>query len=157
MNPSSSSETPQPAPQPANWTRLVAFVAAFVGLACCGVLLPCTVKVRESEGWVRSAVSLNQIGKALLAYHDAYGRFPPAVVTDKDGRPLYSWRVALLPFLDHDHLYKQLDLKQPWDSPHNKPLLAKTPKCYLPALGGGPDGPGLTRYQVFVGPGTAFE
>jgi hypothetical protein len=99
---------------------------------------------------------LKYIGQALLDYHESFGRLPPAVVTDKNGKPLYSWRVALLPFLEQGSLYNQFKLDEPWDSPHNKPLLAKTPRCYLPALGSN-DAPGLTRYQVFVGPGTAFE
>lgn len=67
-----------------------------------------------------------------------------------------SWRVLLLPYLEEDNLYKQFHLEEPWDSPHNKPLSEKTPRCYVPALGGN-DPPGLTRYQGFVGPGTAFE
>src|SRR4051812_3210305 len=125
MTSSTSSGTPQPPSPPATWTRLAAVVAAFLGLACCGVLLPCSVTVRESEGWVRSAVSLRQLGLALHSYHDVHGRFPPAVVSGKDGRPLYSWRVALLPYLEHDRLYNQLKLDQPWDGPHNKPLLAE--------------------------------
>jgi hypothetical protein len=61
-----------------------------------------------------------------------------------------------LPFLEEDALYKRFNLDEPWDGPHNQALLAQTPRCYSPA-GGGPDAPGLTRYQVFVGPGTAFE
>jgi hypothetical protein len=93
---------------------------------------------------------------ALRSYHEVNGKLPPAVVSRKDGQPLYSWRVLLLPYLDQDSLYKQFKLDEPWDSPHNKPLSGETPRCYVPA-GGGMDGPGLTRYQVFVGPGTAFE
>jgi hypothetical protein len=64
--------------------------------------------------------------------------------------------VLLLPYLEGDRLYQQFHLDEPWDSPHNKKLLDRTPRCYEPALGGN-DQPGLTRYQVFVGPGTAFE
>src|SRR5439155_2700380 len=53
-------------------------------------------------------------------------------------------------------LYRQFKLDEPWDGPHNKVLLEKMPRSYKPALGGN-DAPGLTRYQVFTGPGTAFE
>jgi hypothetical protein len=105
---------------------------------------------------VRSAVSLKQIGLAFHAYHDVNGKLPPAVVSGKDGRPLYSWRVLLLPYLEEDTLYRQSHLDEPWDSPHNKQTLAETPRRCRPALGGG-EPPGLTRYQVLIGPGTAFE
>ena len=149
MTPSSRSGKPRS-------KKRLAWVAGVVGLACCALLLPCTWKVRESEGWTRSAYSLKNIGEALRGYQSVYGRLPPAVITGKDGKPLYSWRVELLPFLEQDHLYNQIRKDEPWDSLHNKPLLEKTPRCYRPLLGGY-DNPGLTHYQVFVGPGTAFE
>ncbi len=123
-------------------------------LLCCP-LLPCANVVRNGEGWARSANSLRQINWALHAYHDAYGSLPPAVVCGKDGRPLYSWRVVILPFLEEEFLFDALHLDEPWDSPHNKPLLEEGPKVYSAYIGSDP--PGLTRYQVFVGPGTAFE
>jgi hypothetical protein len=135
---------------------LIAAVCLAICLAGCLFALPGVQKVRNGEGWVRSAVSLRYIGVAVENYHETFGHLPPAVVTTKEGRPLYSWRVALLPFLEEDHLYRRFKLDEPWDSPHNKPLVARTPRCYVPALGGD-DPPGLTRYQVFVGPGTAFE
>jgi hypothetical protein len=112
--------------------------------------------VRDGEGWAESAASLKQIGQALLSYHEANGKLPPTVARDQDGRPLYSWRVLLLPYLEEGPLYNRFKLDEPWDGPHNKALLEKTPRCYQRMLGGD-DAPGLTRYQVFVGPGTAFE
>jgi hypothetical protein len=133
----------------------ISVVAGLLFLGCCA-LLPCASKVRDGEGWVRSAVSVQRTGEALRRHHEVYGHLPPAVVTGKDGKPLYSWRVALLPFLEEDALYKQFHLDEPWDSRHNKPLLEQMPRCYQPALGGD-DPPGRTRYQVFVGPGAAFE
>jgi hypothetical protein len=124
----------------------------------CLVALPCVpvVKIRDGEGWVYSASYLKQIGWALPHYHESYGKLPPAVVTDKQGRPLYSWRVPLLPFLEQPTLYNEFKLDEPWDGPHNKALLAKMPACYMPAWKD--VGPSYaTPYQVFVGPGTAFE
>jgi hypothetical protein len=132
------------------------WVALIIVLLACGLLLPCSQEVRDDPGWVRSAVSLHKIGLALRAYHENNGRLPPAVVHDGDGRPLYSWRALLLPYLEEDALYQQFKLDQPWDSHHNRRLLEPTPRSYVPALGG-KDGPGLTRYQVLVGRGTAFE
>jgi hypothetical protein len=113
-------------------------------------------KVRDDEGWVRSASSLERIGGALQVYQEVNGHLPPAVVRDKAGRPLYSWRVLLLPYLEGDRLYKEFNTDEPWDSDHNKKLLGETPRSYMPH-GGGMDAPGLTHYQVFIGPGTPFE
>jgi hypothetical protein len=131
-------------------------ILAVFGVCFCLLLVPCVQKVPDGEGWVRSRASLRGVTYALLAYHDIYKRLPPAAVTDKKGRPLYSWRVLLLPYLEEKGLYQQFQLDEPWDSPHNKKLVEKTPRCYQPFLGG-EEGPGLTRYQVCVGPGTAFE
>src|SRR6185437_7251534 len=74
--------------------------------------------------------------------------------------PLLSWRVAILPYLGEDVLFKRFRLDEPWDSPHNKALLPLMPRVYgLPsAKPGDPSlAAGMTHYQVFVGPGTAFE
>jgi hypothetical protein len=96
------------------------------------------------------------IGLALRSYQDENGHLPPAVVRNKEGRPLYSWRVLLLPYLDEDRVYKEFHLDEAWDSEHNKQFLEKSPQSYVPALGGN-DAPGLTRYQVFIGRSTPFE
>src|SRR5262249_36159250 len=115
-------------------------------------------RARVAEGWVHSQGSLRQIGLALIQYHDTFHRLPPAVVTARDGRPLYSWRVLLLPFLEEKGLYDRFNLEEPWDSPPNRPLADVLPQCYAPRLIGAPRfEPGRTHYQVLVGPGTAFE
>lgn len=86
------------------------------------------------------------------------GMPPPEVPTWRrfGGNALLSWRVALLPFLGEDGLYKLFKLNEPWDSPQNKKLLARMPRVFVP--------PGVktreaytTFYQVFVGPHAAFE
>jgi hypothetical protein len=96
--------------------------------------------------------NLKQLALAMHLYQDTYGRLPPAVICDRTGKPLYSWRVALLPFLEQDRLYKQFKLDEPWDSPNNKPLLQQMPKVFATPNAGGTK----TCYQVFVGPGTPW-
>lgn len=132
------------------------FLTAVLCLAGCVAFFPCLQKVRDGEGWQYSAANLKQIGMALHSYHEVYGRLPPAMKLGKDGEPLYSWRVLLLPFLEHQSLFHQFNLDEPWDGPHNKPLLEKIPKYYMLPMGR-KDIPGMTYYQAFVGPGTAFE
>jgi hypothetical protein len=101
--------------------------------------------------------SLKQIGLAMHSYHDVYGHFPAAASYDKQGRPLLSWRVHILPYLEQEELYKQFHLDEPWDSEHNKQLLAKMPRIYAAPLPGGAKERGMTPYQVFTGKGTIFE
>ncbi|NQT15762.1 MAG: DUF1559 domain-containing protein [Planctomycetes bacterium] len=59
-------------------------------------------------------------------YHDTYNCFPPAVITDEQGTPRYSWRVAILPFLNQAALYDQWDSGAAWDSPNNS-RIGQTP------------------------------
>jgi hypothetical protein len=92
----------------------------------------------------------------LRSYHEVNGRLPPAALRGKDGTPQLSWRVLLLPYVEQEALYSEFHLDEPWDSPHNKKLLARMPKIYA-AHGTLPAEPYATNVQVFVGPGTAFE
>jgi hypothetical protein len=78
----------------------------------------------------RPTKQLRQIVLALHNYHDTHGRFPAAASYDKDNKPLLSWRVHLLPFLDEVELYKQFHLDEPWDSEHNKKLVEKMPQVF---------------------------
>ena len=64
----------------------------------------------------------NQLRQTALAFHNyasAYNKFPKRVITDEQGRALFSGRVALLPFVEQNALYENLHLDEPWDSPHN--------------------------------------
>src|SRR2546421_12689862 len=92
----------------------------------------------------------------MHGYHDTHKHFPPAALRGKEGKPLLSWRVLLLPYLEQDSLYKEFHLDEPWDSEHNKKLLARMPKLFA-----GPDEKALaaheTHYQAFVGKGAVFE
>ena len=91
-------------------------------------------------------------------YNGTYGRLPPAVVYGEDGKPLHSWRVLLLPFIEQQALYEEFRLDEPWDSPHNIALLPRMPLTYAPPPGKKWKVPPYhTVCQVFVGKGTAFD
>jgi hypothetical protein len=74
--------------------------------------------------------NLKQIGLAMHNYHDKHGSFPPAFRAGQDGKPLLSWRVLILPFLEQQQLYSEFHLDEPWDSPHNKALISRMPPVY---------------------------
>jgi hypothetical protein len=104
-------------------------------------------RVADAAQRQRSLKNLQTILLAIHAYHDVHKQLP-ADVTDKAGKPLLSWRVELLPFLNEDNLYKQLKRDEPWDSPHNLRLLAKMPDVYRVAFD--PTDATHTYYQRFA-------
>jgi hypothetical protein len=106
---------------------------------------------------------LRQIGLAMHNYNDTYKFLPaasfqgePALPTKNFHRGL-SWRVAILPFIEQQELYRKFKLDEPWDSEHNKKLLKYMPKIFAPPRGVKSNVPFGTFYQVFVGNGAAFE
>jgi hypothetical protein len=73
---------------------------------------------------------LKFVALAMHNYHDVHRRFPAQANYDKNGRPLLSWRVHILPFLEENKLYKEFHLDEPWDSEHNKNLIDRIPSIY---------------------------
>lgn len=112
---------------------------------------------REAQEQLEEAVLDNQlygVGQALAHYVNAHGHYPPLAIRDAQGRPLLSWRVALLPYLHGGgELYERFRLDEPWDSPHNRALLSETPDVF--AVGEGKES-GATRLRAVVGPGTVL-
>jgi RNA polymerase sigma factor (sigma-70 family) len=101
-----------------------------------------------------SVTNLKSLALAMLNYHDDHGHFPPAAVFSKEA--LLSWRVLILPYLEKKDLYKDFRLDEPWDSAHNKKLLARMPKVFATPNGAG-KATQETFYQVFTGKGAIFE
>ena len=119
-------------------------------------LMGAVAKVRDSAANAQSANNLKQIALALHNYHDTHNAFPPAAVCDKAGKPMLSWRVLILPYIEQAELYREFKLDEAWDGPTNKKLLAKMPKVY--AIPGTDDAKELkTHYRVFVGNGALFD
>jgi hypothetical protein len=125
----------------------------FLGLArsAPGPLLP-----MSSRG--ASTNNLKQIALAVLNYAEdaeAINTLPPAFIADKaSGKALLSWRVAVLPYIEQDALYKEFLLDEPWDSPHNKPLIARMPATFRSPSGAAQ--PGKTRYVTLRDKDSAF-
>jgi hypothetical protein len=118
------------------------------------VLPALTQKARDSANISHRMNEFKQIALGLLNYESAKGSLPPAASYDPQGKPLLSWRVLILPYLDELELYKQFHLDEPWDSEHNRPLVDKMPEIYSDpdssvrsAIGG----KGRTTYVVPVG------
>ncbi len=113
-------------------------------------------RAHTAAGRMQSANNMKQILIAVHNYHDVYKEFPPAIVKDADGKPLYSGMVLLLPFLEQDHFYRQFDLNKPWDAPENRVLsmtdipMFKNPSSPFAA-------PGKTDYLFVGGPQSLLD
>ena len=91
-----------------------------------GILLALGVySVREAAYRSQCICPLAQIRHALLNYHDVCGSLPPAYVPDANGKPMHSWRVLILPFLEERDVYARSDFHEPWNGPNNRRLADK--------------------------------
>jgi len=118
------------------------------------LLLPAVSSAREAGRRAQCSNNLHQIALALLTYEETNKAFPPAYTVDKKGKPLLSWRVHILPQMDERALYLQFHLDEPWDSEHNRKLIAAMPPLFR--CPSGQPLPGKTTYLTVRGKDTIF-
>jgi prepilin-type processing-associated H-X9-DG protein len=118
--------------------------AAFVFL-----MLPAPARNNEAARQTTCRNNLKQIALAMCNYQQSYGCFPPAFIPDKNGKPMHSWRVLILPYLEAEDLYRQYRFDEPWDGPHNRLLADKMPKVYC-CPSARSEGP-VTDYAMIIG------
>jgi tetratricopeptide (TPR) repeat protein len=94
------------------------------------LLLPAIQAARQAARSAQDRNSLKQIGLAMHFHADEHKTFPARSNYDSNGKPLLSWRVHLLPYLDQQELYDQFRLDEPWDSDHNIALAEQMPDIY---------------------------
>ncbi len=145
------------------WTVAVLLVRTITEVIVVGVLilsliallLPAFQSPRVTGPRAMCSNNLRQIALALHNYHDVYKSFPPAYVANAGGKPMHSWRVLILPFLEQKPLYDLYRFDEPWDGPTNRQLAAHTLKLFeCPANEN--QLTGQTSYVAVVGPGTAW-
>jgi hypothetical protein len=116
----------------ARWRRAIIGIAG--GLALLAILWGPSVSGMSQRGrvaWCNE--NLKSIGVALLNYHQTWGRFPPAYLSEDAGQRAHSWRVLVLPFVDrarfsfdHQAVFARYDCEVPWHSPNNAELMRFT-------------------------------
>lgn len=116
--------------------------------------VPAIAAARRSAQRVQSVNNLRQLAIAMHNHHAAMGRFPAAYIADTEGKPLLSWRVRILPYVEGNRLYDEFKLDEPWDSEHNKKLIERMPDVFKSS--GGEAGSGKTRYMTIRGKDTVF-
>ncbi len=126
----------------AKMTRLVLLTAVGIGLlGLLGVIFSLVFVMAFKPSYVpliggtiappaACESNLFRIGQAMDQYVKDHGNYPPAYVTDDNGKPMYSWRVLLLPYLGEDKLHSMFDLGKPWDDPVNKRAASRMPEVY---------------------------
>jgi hypothetical protein len=96
------------------------------------------------------------LSKALKSHLADRKTLPPVNITDSNGRPILSWRVALLPYLDEKKLFHSFRLNEPWDSPENLKNLEKIPDCYVFPFDPDSRKHGLTCFRTIRGNNGSF-
>ena len=103
-------------------------VIAIIGVLV-GLLLPAVQKVRESAARSQCANNLKQIGVALHNFNDQHNHFPSGGEGNIGGNSpnyaiknltyfdLHSVFTMLLPFVEHEDVYNQFDLRYAYNDP----------------------------------------
>src|SRR6266498_2650874 len=123
---------------------VIAIIAVLIGL-----LLPAVQKVREAAARLQCKNNLKQIGLAFHNYHAALGYFPPGFTSGSAGvdgegtGPGWGWGAHLLPYLELDNLYRQIDFKKDIRDPANAFARVQSLKGFL-CPSDAPPGPTFT-------------
>ncbi len=119
------------------------------------LLLPAISIAREAARRNQCMNNVKQLTLAILFYRDANGALPSASITDANDKPLLSWRVSILPFIEEQALYNRIDTSKGWDDPSNRQSLSTT-LSFLQCPSERSNAP-VTNYFAIVGPRTAWN
>ena len=108
-------------PHPAAFTRtqvLGVMALFFLGVLSIGLFLPSLSRVRTAAKRMKCQNQLKLIGLALHNYADVHGALPAATVPHSELPPeqRLSWLVELLPYLEQEHIYRQVDRQLGWQA-----------------------------------------
>ncbi len=95
---------------------VIAIIAILISL-----LVPAVQKVREAAACIQCKNNLKQLGIACHNYHDIQQSLPPgyyAAAAYPDTTPGWGWGAFLLPYVEQDNLYREINFNRPvQDSP----------------------------------------
>lgn len=138
-------------------TVCLTVVGAILSGAAIFVLWPSLRSVKERRDRQACMSNLQRIAKALNEYAAVHSTYPSPVVYGPKGRPLYSWRVLILPYLDEEVLYSRFKLDEPWDSLANSSFVPLCPNVYIsPGSDSGTGFVAESNYVLVTGRGTLF-
>lgn len=99
--------------------------------------------------------NLRQLALSVQFYEQSHGSLPPAYIPDAKGKPMHSWRVMILPYLERPDLLRAYNHREAWNGPNNRKLAPKMTEIFHCPSAGGP-GNERTDYVAVTGPGTAW-
>jgi type II secretory pathway pseudopilin PulG len=150
----SLSDPPAAAPRRKGCLIEALVVAGLVGLGTM-LLVPAMNSARTAARRAQFTWNLKQLGLGMHNYHSVNGCLPAAFLPDRSGRPMQSWRMALLPWVEQGNAFNSCNLSLPWDAAENLTIRSTRMNLFLrPEEEGG--GPPLTKFLAVVGPRTAF-
>lgn len=98
---------------------------ALVGIGIAGTVWLGRAKAKVLR--IQAYGRLSQMRLALHLYERDNGTLPPQLLRDAFGVPSQSWRAHIIPYLGGAYFPTPPDLAQPWDSDHNREIIAATP------------------------------
>jgi len=126
-------------PRSARFAAGFTFVELLVVISIIGILMslliPAVFAVRQASRRVACTNHLRQIGLALQMHHEQHESFPAGGIEwrpagDTSKRQL-AWSIFLLPFLEQQALYDQIDVNEPFDSRVNAAAAAVVLDVYV--------------------------
>ena len=109
-----------------------------------GILLPAVQSVREAARQTQCTNNLKQIGLALHNFHDSRGSFPPGYVSQAGSGGLaddlgagWGWATSILPFIEQQTTYSQINLSKDITDPANATVRMTTLGVFLCPSDGG--------------------
>ncbi len=158
-------DDPDAKPKSRTWYRVCATLGILGGTItlCSGLLWLAEPMIREPSARMQSTSNMKQIGLAVHNYHDALDTLPGPFLDDTVDRSVrvpdvpsarLSWRVTILPFLEADPTYYQVQKSEPWNGPNNGPLLDIHWRTYADPLDGKTS---FTPYRVFHENGALWD
>jgi len=158
------SQTPPPyvvaaAPKKSNsvvWIVLLVLggVFFFVMLPIIGItvalLLPAVQAAREAARMAADKNNARQVALAMYNYESALRVMPAPFASNSEGVKTLSWKVAILPYLEENSLYSQIDGKtiNSWDDPSVPALQGPCPNTFRSTRSANP--PTSNESNVFL-------
>lgn len=120
------------------------------------LLWPTLTSLKARHDKVTSLNNLQRIAQALNEYAAVYGSYPPPVVCNAAGQPLYSWRVLILKELGEEQVFSKFRLDLPWDAPENLETLMMCPLVYQSPAAANMSTGSESHYALVTGKQTLF-
>lgn len=146
---------------PRRFTAVGCLVVGVVGVLVVAALIPPIRVARQAVQRASCIMVQKCVGLAAHNYGTVFERLPAAYCPDQFLETHYSWRIALLPYMEENEIYNSYKRQEPWDSPNNIKVAGPTPhmKGYWAyhCPGDGNRQPRETDFLMPVGPGAISE